>query len=434
MTPTELALASEFPVATREQWEALAAGVEPSVTYDGIVRSPLYSADDVTGEHPRLFRPTRSWDIRQRQTVPDPAAILDDLEHGVTSLWLAGLPVDALPEVLHDVYLDLAPVTLDAGPEFRAAATKLLEIHEDKGIARDHVLGNLGADPIGVAGDIAEAVDVALGVARDFPMLRTIVVDALRYHEAGGSDAQELGCALAAGVAYLRALVDAGIEVDAAAGQLEFRFAATVDQFLTIAKFRAARRLWARVIEASGGTNTAQLQHAVTSPAMMTRRDPYVNMLRTTVACFAAGVGGADAVTVLPFDSAIGAPDALGRRIARNTQSILLEESTVAGVLDPAGESWYVERLTEDLVRVSWSWFTEIERAGGIRSALDSGLIADRLAETWQARRANLESGVDKITGLTAFPNPDEQPLARPPAPPPPAGVLPRVRYAEEFE
>ena len=195
--------------------------------------------------------------------------------------------------------------------------------------------GNLGADPIGAASDVAEAVDLALGVAKDFPMLRTITVDALRYHEAGGSDAQELGCALAAGVAYLRALVDAGLEVDAAAGQLEFRFAATADQFLTIAKFRAARRLWARVIEASSGTNTAQLQHAVTSPAMMTRRDPYVNMLRTTVACFAAGVGGADAVTVLPFDSAIGEPDALGRRIARNTQSILLEESTVGGVLDP---------------------------------------------------------------------------------------------------
>jgi methylmalonyl-CoA mutase len=267
-----------------------------------------------------------------------------------------------------------------------------------------------------------------------FPSLRAIVVDALPYHEAGGSDAQELGCAVATGVAYLRALTGAGVSVDAALAQLEFRFAATVDQFLTIAKFRAARRLWARVVEVSGGTDHGQLQHAVTSPAMLTRRDPYVNMLRTTVSCFAAGVGGADAVTVLPFDSAIGQPGALGRRIARNTQSILLEESTVAGVLDPAGESWYVERLTEDLAQAAWSWFTEIERAGGIVSALDSGLIADRLAETWRARKANLESGVDKITGVTVFPNSDEQPLVRAPAPPAPSGGLPRVRYAEDFE
>jgi methylmalonyl-CoA mutase len=433
MTPSELALASEFPATTREQWEALAAGVEPSTTYDGIVRLPLYTAEDgaVSG---RFFRAARSWDVRQRHTSPDPAAILDDLEHGVTSLWLAGLPVESLSGLLRDVHLDLAPVTLDAGASFRTAAATLLEIHEDKGIAPDNVRGNLGADPIGMSGDVAEAVELALRVAGGFPLLRTIVVDALRYHEAGGSDSQELGCAVAAGVAYLRALVDGGLSVDAAAGQLEFRFAATVDQFLTIAKFRAARRLWARVIEASGGTNTTQLQHAVTSPAMLTRRDPYVNMLRTTVACFAAGVGGADAVTVLPFDSAIGAPDALGRRIARNTQSILLEESTVAGVLDPAGESWYVERLTEELAQAAWSWFTEIERAGGIRSAVDSGLVADRLAETWQARKANLESGVDKITGVTVFPDPDERPLVRPPALPPPSGGLPRVRYAEEFE
>jgi methylmalonyl-CoA mutase len=439
MTPSELALASEFPAATREQWQGLAAGVEGSTTYDGIARAPLYTADDVTGSPGRFFRATRTWDVRQRHTIPDPAAILDDLEHGVTSLWLAGIPADALPELLRDVYLDLAPVTLDAGAEFRASAEVLLDIHRDKGIAADEVKGNLGADPLGwlartgSAPDLVGAVEVAVR-ASDFPSLRAIVVDALPYHEAGGSDAQELGCAVATGVAYLRALTGAGLSVDGAVAQLEFRFAATVDQFLTIAKFRAARRLWARVVEVSGGTDHGQRQHAVTSPAMLTRRDPYVNMLRTTVSCFAAGVGGADAVTVLPFDSAIGQPGALGRRIARNTQSILLEESFVAKVLDPAGESWYVERLTDGLAQGAWSWFTEIERAGGIGSALDSGLIASRLAETWQSRKANLESGVDKITGVTVFPNPEEQPLVRAPAPPAPSGGLPRVRYAEEFE
>jgi methylmalonyl-CoA mutase len=157
-------------------------------------------------------------------------------------------------------------------------------------------------------------------------------------------------------------------------------------------------------------------------------------MLRTTVACFAAGAGGADAITVLPFDSAAGQPDAFGRRIARNTQSILLEESTVAGVLDPAGGSWYVERLSDDLAHAAWSWFTEIERAGGIAEALDIGLVARRLAETWAAHKESIAAGTDPITGVTTFPNPHETPLVRPPAPEPPAGGLPRVRYAEEFE
>lgn len=423
MTPTELALASEFPVATREQWKALAAGVEPSVTYDGITRAPLYTAQDVPFEPARLFRPVARWDVRARHTVPDAAAILDDLEHGVTSLWLAGPAVDALPELRgRDI-----PITLDAGAEFVDVANSAGELR-----------GNYGADPLGVLArtgtrvDLAGAVELAQA-ASQLSELRAIVVDALPYHEAGGSDAQELGCSIATGVAYLRALVDAGLDVATAAGQLEFRYAAGVDQFLTIAKFRAARRLWARVTELSGAA-AEQLQHAVTAPAMLTRRDPYVNMVRSTIACFAAGVGGADAVTVLPFDSAIGLPGALGRRIARNTQSILLEESTVAGVLDPAGESWYVERLTDDLAHAAWSWFTEIERAGGVAAALDSGLIAGRLAETWRARQANLESDVDKIIGVTVFPNKDEQPLVREPASPPPSGGLPRVRYAEEFE
>jgi methylmalonyl-CoA mutase len=424
MTPAELALASEFPAATRERWQALAGEVPASVTYDGITRAPLYTADDVAAA-PRIVRPTAGWDVRQRHTVPDLGAILDDLANGVTSLWLAGLPVGALPELLRAVD---APVVLDAGADFRVAAQALLDTADPR--------GNLGADPIGLRArtgaetELTGAAGLARQVAADFPQLRGIVVDALPYHEAGGSDAQELGCSIATGVAYLRLLTDAGLDVDTAVAQLEFRYAATTDQFLSIAKFRAARRLWARVIEVCGGAVAPpQPQHAVTSPAMLTRRDPWTNMLRTTVACFAAGVGGADAVTVLPFDSAIGQPDAFGRRIARNTQSILLEESHVDDVIDPAGESWYVERLTTDLAEAAWEWFTEIERAGGALAALDSGLVHGRIAGTRRARRENVAAGVDKITGVTAFADPDERPLVRSPAAP-----LPRVRYAEEFE
>lgn len=167
---------------------------------------------------------------------------------------------------------------------------------------------------------------------------------------------------------------------------------------------------------------------------MMTARDPWVNMLRTTVATLAAGVGGADAVTVLPFDSALGLPDAFARRIACNTQAILLEESHLGKVVDPAGGSWYVEQLTEELAQAAWAWFQEIERAGGLRAALDSGLIGETIAATWAARSAQLAKRREPVTGVSEFPNLGEQPLVREPAPAPLGGGLPRVRRAQAFE
>lgn len=218
------------------------------------------------------------------------------------------------------------------------------------------------------------------------------------YHEAGASAAQELGCSLAGGVALLRELTSAGLSVEAALGQLEFRYAATADQFLTIAKLRAARRVWARVAEASGADAAAgaQLQHAVTSPVMMSRRDPWVNMLRTTVASLAAGVGGADAVTVLPFDHALGLPDGFARRIARNTSTILMEESHVGRVIDPAGGSWYVERLTDELAQAAWTWFQEIERAGARRPRCATVWCPSGSAPPGRTVRRTSPSGVNR--------------------------------------
>jgi methylmalonyl-CoA mutase len=472
-----LVLAGEFADASRDQWQDLVTGVLrksgalpdgydgavesllSTTTYDGIVLDPLYTADDSTppagfpglAPYVRGGRPqgnvATGWDVRQRHADPDPEAtrrlVMADLENGVTSIWLTvgggGLPIAAIGDVLQDVYLDLAPVTLDAGADFAAAADELLRVHVDKGIPAGEVKGNLGADPIGhharagSGADLDGAAALAVRVAAEYPALRSIVVDGLPFHQAGGSDAEELGASIAAGVAYLRALTGAGLDADAAADQLEFRYAATADQFLTIAKFRAARRLWARVAEVSGFASP-QRQHAVTSPAMMTRRDPWVNMLRTTLACFGAGVGGADSVTVLPFDAALGLPDGFARRIARNTQSVLLDESKLAGVIDPAGGSWFVERLTDDLARAAWDWFTEIERAGGIVAALDTGVVADRLAATWAARSANIATRTDAITGVSEFPNLAEKPITRAAEPAAPTGGLPSIHYAEAYE
>ncbi|GAA2135772.1 methylmalonyl-CoA mutase family protein [Kitasatospora kazusensis] len=477
--PEGLSLAAEFPDATREQWQHLVEGVlrksgaqdvvgtaaEDALAtdlQDGLRVRPLYTATDTAAApgYPGLppfvrgGRPQGSavsgWDVRQRHAHPDARvsneAVLADLENGVTSLWLtvggAGLPVDALPQVLDGVYLDLASVTLDAGDEFAAAAERLLSL----GAEVQGASGNLGADPLGLlarTGDdsrtaehLAAATALAVRCTGGHPGLRALTVDALGYHEAGASTAEELGCALATGIAYLRELTAAGLTVDEAAGQLEFRFAATADQFLTIAKLRAARRLWARVAEVSGvsAAHAAQRQHAVTSTVMMTERDPWVNMLRTTVACLAAGLGGADAVTVLPFDEALGLPDAFARRVARNTQSILLEESHLARVVDPAGGSWYVERLTDELAHAAWQWFQEIERAGGQAAALRSGLVGERIAATWAARSAELAHRREPITGVSEFPNLAEQPVVREPAPAQPSGGLPKVRRSDAYD
>ncbi len=211
-------------------------------------------------------------------------------------------------------------------------------------------------------------------------------MDALPYHEAGGSAAQELGSSLATGVAYLRELTEAGLSVQQAVAQFGAARAAA-DQFLTIAKLRAARRLWARVTEVCG-TPGGQVQHAVTSPVMMSRRDPWVNMLRTTVATLAAGVGGADAVTVLPFDHALGLPDAFARRIARNASTILVEVASVPG--DRPGGRLLVRgaaHRTNSPMRAGSSSSGSSGRAAGGGPALRTGFGEDLAAPGRRAAR-----------------------------------------------
>ncbi|MFE5840797.1 methylmalonyl-CoA mutase family protein [Streptomyces niveus] len=475
-----LSLAAEFPAPTHEQWQGLVAGVlrksgrdvsgaaaEDALSTsleDGLTTRPLYTATDAPGDAglPGFAPFTRGgtpggpapggWDVRQRHARTDPArtneAVLEDLANGTTSLWLAvgaaGVPVSGLAEALDGVYLDLAPIALDAGDEFPAACAELLRLYDERDVPRGEVRGTLGADPIGRLARTGDetpglqdaAAELAGHCHREYPELRALVVDALPYHEAGGSAVQELGCSLAAGVAALRDVTAAGLSVEAACGQLEFRYAATADQFLTIAKLRAARRLWARVAEVSGAgpAGAAQRQHAVTSSVMMTRRDPWVNMLRTTVASLAAGVGGADSVTVLPFDHTLGLPDGFARRIARNTSTILIEESHLGRVIDPAGGSWYVERLTDDLAHAAWAWFQEIERAGGQRAALRDGLIAERLAATWATRSEKLARRREPVTGVSEFPQLAEAPVVRDTPPPAATGGLPTVHRDDAFE
>jgi methylmalonyl-CoA mutase len=384
-------------------------------TLDGIEVAPIGQQSDLEGLT-TAGRPARAgaWDVRTSLVGDDAKAVneaaLVDLDNGATSLHLDLEPGTDLAVALQGVLLDLAPVTLERPDAERSEAlARLLEATA----AEPHPGNNLSADPATALmfGDgipdggwsVDESFVATVRRARALGVLGA-VVDGTALHDRGASDAQELGWTMAVGVHYLRVLTEAGLSVDEAAGSIEFRYAATDEQFPTIAKLRAARRLWARVLEASGAADLQQRQHVVTSRAMMGKVDPWVNMLRGTVAAFAAGVGGADAVTVVPFDARLGQPDAFGRRIARNTCSLLIEESHVATVADPAGGSYAVEKLTDDLAVAGWAELGRIEADGGFGERAAAG-VEERVRGVRAVRDAGIADRSRPLTGISEFPN-----------------------------
>jgi methylmalonyl-CoA mutase len=479
MTDTEdLALAAEFPAATREQWLKLVDGVLKGApfekrltarTYDGLTIQPLYPrAADATPVAGRA--PGTGWAVMQRVDHPDPAAAnaqaLHDLENGATGLTIVckgsinangyGLDssVEALTRVLDGVYLE-AGIVIDfnVAAETRDAAKNFATLVQRRGIDPKSVELRGSLNPLGHNAATGTAVRPWPELAPSFADLVKELADAgLRgpfavadgrvIHNAGGSEAQELAFALASAVTYLRALDARGIALDAARRMIYFRLATDADQFLSIAKFRSLRKLWARVEEACGLAPLPVYVAAETAWRMMTRRDPYVNMLRATVAVVAAGLGGADAITVLPFTAALGLPDQFARRIARNTQLILLEESNLAKVADPSAGAGGIEDLTGQLCGAAWALFQEIEKAGGTHAALEQGLIQAKVAATRAEREKNIGRRRDPITGTSEFPDIHEAavhvlevaPRPGEPKPTPTFAALPRIRLAAPFE
>ncbi|MEA5052678.1 MAG: methylmalonyl-CoA mutase family protein, partial [Propionicimonas sp.] len=416
-------------------------------------------SEDVLLGHPGVMPFTRgtmvktspqvTWDIRQLHEDPDVAftkrEILADLERGASSVWLRigsdAIAADALATVLDGVMPDLAPISVTSRDDQVAAARALVGYWKAKGA--QFARGNLGLDALGLAARTGQTPDLGAhaewvrATLAELPAVRALSVDVLPYDDAGASDVDQLAFAIATGVAYLRDLEAAGIAPAQAAGQIAFRVSANADEFMTIARLRALRRLLSRVCEVSGVPANARgaVQHAVTSWRMVTRDDPWVNLLRGTIATFAAAVGGAEIITCLPFDTAQGLPDEFSRRMARNTQVLAAEESNIGKVSDPAGGSWYVESLTDPLAVRAWETFQQIEAAGGMTAALTSGLVAERIEASASERARRLADRSQPLTGVSMFPNPAEEPLTvRPrPAAPERAGLAPH-RDSETFE
>jgi methylmalonyl-CoA mutase len=467
--PEILPLAAEFPAASREDWLKLVTGALKgapfekltSRSYDGLRIAPLYARDPTAASIPGRA-PGAPWQVLARADHPDAASANAEARHeianGATGLSLVfaggigsyGYGIEPSPGAINRVFENIdasgLAVELDLGRQ--DDALRLLGTFPTVRNIR------VGLDPIGamgVAGGSTNpwaqtAPSFAAAVAdlkrRGFPA-PFAAADARPVHDAGGSEAQELAFALAAASAYLRALEAGGLDLDDARAAIFFRLAVDADQFLSIAKLRALRLLWARVEEACGLTPKPVFVSATTGWRMLTRRDPWVNLLRATVAVFSAGLGGADAVTALPFTAALGLPDRFARRLARNTQLILLEEANLAKVSDPAAGTGTMGDLTGQLCRAAWSLFQEIESAGGVIAALENGIIQDKVATVRSSRLAAVATRRDPLTGTSEFPHLSELPVtvldvpkqtAAPAANKVAFPVLPRIRLAEPYE
>jgi len=437
-----------FAAATHEDWEALAKkslrGADPDslsvTTADDIKIAPLYARArdlvDTLGQYPytRATPSTQSApEIRQRYTTN--ALILQELNLGVTGVQLDFIPQNITPHstppvyefarLLDGVYLDLVKVSLSPGPDFANVSAQLRTLWQTRESAIDadkptaqKPTAAFNADPLASLasqGELPTSADAALAsmatlaqeVDQHCPGSTAVAVDTSIYHNAGASDGQELALLLATGKLYLQAMVDAGMSVSAACRQIECTLAVDTDFFASVASARAARTLWAKMTHHCGAQGSAcELRLAITtSSRMLSRYDVWTNQLRTTVATSAALLAGADTLTVQPFDLASDEPGDVGRRMARNTTNILLEESGLHHVCDPLGGSGYIEDLTDALCVNAWSRFQQLEKTGGLLHALRSNQLQNDIES---ARETLLDAVAHRrmaIVGVNEFPN-----------------------------
>lgn len=464
-----LPFSSAFPAATEAEW---LSAVEKALkgksvdtltrkTADGLGIKALYRESDfaaatdplgIPGEAPYLRGKTAApdkwlpWDIRQLFTHPSAeetnAEILRDLERGVSSVEIAldctgqqGVQITTLEDfetALAGVRADYAGVALSHLNASGVTASALLALWAEKQENAAELAIDFNMDPLGalarsgkLSGGLVAAFDrlaaVITPMGEKFPKAGLVRIDATSVHEAGGSEAQELGALIASAIDTLRRL-DGKADIAALYRRMSFAMALDANYGIGIAKLRAARRLWARCLEALGLPAAPMRLQGVTSARMLTKYDPWTNMLRVTAAVFAGAAGGADIVTSRAFNEALGRPEELGRRIARNTQIIAMEESQLGRVADPTGGAWFTETLADDLAEAAWAEFQKIESEGGYGASLISGIFQGRVKAVREARAKDIARRKIPLTGVSEYPLLDE--IAAPVA----AVDIPRAR------
>ncbi|WP_088179309.1 methylmalonyl-CoA mutase family protein [Geminisphaera colitermitum] len=425
-------------------------------TPEGIALQPLYTRSDLAGipalntapgQAPYL-RGTRAkgykdqpWEFAQDLFAPTPAefntTLLDALNNGQDSVSLTtsaacpccGLDIATkadLATALAGVSLAHIPVHIAPSPDATRLAADYLALAADQGIDPAKLTGSIAADPLAhwaasgaLPADLEKLYDALAAWTKDAPpppsTLKTISVNAAPWGHAGATAVQELALALSSATDYLRALLKRGVAIETAAARIRFTLAIGPQFFTEVAKFRALRPLWTRVLTAFGAAPELAAKaavHATTSWWNKTRLDPNVNMLRVTTEALSAVLGGVDSLNIAPFDELSGKTDTFSRRIARNVHTLLAEEFSFTQVADPAGGSWYVEKLTDELGRKAWTLFQDIEQKGGHAAALRAGYPQDLVAKAAADKLDAIAKRRSGIIGTNLFPNLKETPLA----------------------
>ncbi|MCK5078274.1 MAG: acyl-CoA mutase large subunit family protein, partial [Calditrichia bacterium] len=394
-------------------------------------------AQEIFGSTPKEFNEAITSDLKRGQTTV--SLTLDsvsgrgqDSDHGDKGeVGKGGVAISTLEDLetaFKGINLEETPINIDSQTAAVFTGAFLVALMKKQGYNTIKLSGNIEFDPIGqlakngelpydLEGLYNEMAYLLEWANKNAPGLKTISVDATPYHNAGASAVQELAYALATGVEYVKAMLDKNFTIDEIASKIRFSFALGSNFFMEISKLRAAKMLWARIVEEFGGNENSQkiYVHCRTSGWNKTVYDPYVNMLRTTTEAFSGVMGGCDSMHVASFDEAIRKPDEFSRRIARNVQIILKEECHFDSLIDPVGGSWYIEKLTQEVAETAWKLFQEVEQKGGALKALQDGFIQQEIEKVAEKRKANLATRKDKIVGTNIYPNLTEKPVEKRP-------------------
>ena len=451
----EFDLSKEFSVPDYEKWKSSAEKLLKgqsfekkliSKTYEGIALEPIYlkknienlSISDSNPGEGNYLRGTRvdgylnkSWDICQEITSDSFAELNGELknaiENGQTAIFLDleqfGIKNQKIfSEILSGIDINEIPIHIKTRVSLNKALEFLLEHAKANNFDLKKIKGVIEGDFIACLarfGELSDSLDnnykhienSLKASTKELPNFKIITVNGQFFHNAGADSVTELAISLATGVEYMSEMITRGFKIDEVAKHISFKIGIGTNFFMEIAKLRALRVLWQKVVKEFGGDKESQktFVHAKTSKYYQTKLDPFVNTLRTTTEAFSAILGGADTITTTTYDDVLGKQSELSKRIARNTQIILKEESNLKRLIDPSGGSYYIESLTDKIIKKAWKEFQNIEKNGGMIDSLKSGYIQDKIEETVSLRKKDIYKRKSVIVGTNMFVNTEDE-------------------------